>query len=356
MGFASLYKWLLAAPCLFLLLTSVRWLENARMILITGGAGYIGSHTLHRLQDKGVPAIVLDNLYSGHRWAVPKGMELIVGDIADQPLVESLIHKHKIKSVIHFAAHLEVEESVKNPFKYYRNNVLGSLNLIEACMRSGVEQFVFSSTCALYGSPAENPIQETSATNPLSPYARSKLITETFLRDGEAASGGGMRHVALRYFNVGGGRMAGGLGQATPRATQLIKVAAEVACGKRDKMFIFGTDYPTPDGTCIRDYIHVDDLVEAHILALDYLHGGGASQILNCGYGRGYSVREVIEAMRKVSGVNFPVELRARRAGDPTAIWADTTKVKAVLGWKPQYDNLELICRTAFDWERSYKV
>lgn len=326
------------------------------MILVTGGAGYIGSHTLHRLRDLGQPAIALDNLYSGHRWAVPEGTELVEGDIADMPLVEGILRKHQVKSVIHFAAHLAVEESVKNPFKYYRNNVAGSMNLIETCARNGVEHFIFSSTCALYGNTTSNPISEAFPTGPMSPYAASKLMTETILRDAEASGQWKMRNVALRYFNVSGARVSGGLGQATPEATQLIKVAAQAACGKRDKLYVFGTDYNTPDGTCVRDYIHVDDLVEAHVLALDYLRKGGKSDIFNCGYGRGYSVKEVIESMKRVSGVDFPVENKPRRAGDVVAVWADTTKVKKVLGWKPKHEDLDLICRTAYEWEKAYQA
>jgi UDP-glucose 4-epimerase len=326
------------------------------MILVTGGAGYIGSHTLHRLKEKALPAVALDNLYSGHRWAVPKGTELVVGDIADRSLVEGLLRTHKIDSVIHFAAHLAVEESVREPLKYYRNNVLGSLNLIEACQAAGVKNFIFSSTCSLYGTPAKNPISEDFPTIPESPYARTKLVTEGMLRDAEASGKSKMRFVSLRYFNVGGAHVGGGLGQATPEATQLVKVAAEVACGKRDKMLVFGTDYPTPDGTCIRDYIHVDDLADVHVLALDYLRKGGKSEILNCGYGRGYSVLEVIEMMKKVSGVDFKTETRPRRPGDVVAVWADTSKMDKVLGWKPRYNDLELICRTAYEWEKAYRL
>lgn len=325
------------------------------MILVTGGAGYIGSHTLLRLREKGFSAIALDNLYSGHRWAVPQGVELVVGDISDRSLLDGLLRSRKIESVIHFAAHLAVEESVREPLKYYRNNVAGSLSLIEACQAAGVKNFIFSSTCSLYGTPAKNPINEDFPTNPESPYARTKLITEGMLRDAEVSGKTGMRFVCLRYFNVGGAHVAGGLGPATPGATQLIKVAAETACGKRDRMFVFGTDYPTPDGTCVRDYIHVDDLADAHVLALGYLKGGGKSEVLNCGYGRGYSVLEVIDTMKKVSGVNFQVEMRPRRSGDVVAVWADTTKMDRVLGWKPRFDDLELICRTAFEWEKGYQ-
>ncbi len=326
------------------------------MILVTGGAGYIGSHTLHRLKALQQPAIALDSLYSGHRWAVPEGTELVVGDISDGKLTDSLLQKYKINSVIHFAAHLSVEESVKDPLKYYRNNVAGSLSLIESCYRNGVANLIFSSTCAIYGSPEENPISESTPANPESPYARTKQITENILRDGEASGKSPMKFVSLRYFNVAGAKVGGGLGQATPNAWQLVKVAAEVACGKRKKLFIYGTDYPTKDGTCMRDYIHVDDLVDAHILALDYLKKGGSSEILNCGYGRGYSVLEVTEMMKKVSGVDFVTEVQPRRAGDAVAVWADTKKVKQLLGWNPQHEDLELICRTAYEWERQYKA
>lgn len=303
----------------------------------------------------GRPAVALDNLYSGHRWAVPSGTELVVGDISDRTLVEGLIRTKNIKSVIHFAAHLAVEESVCEPLKYYRNNVAGSLSLLEACLATGIQSFIFSSTCSLYGSPKKNPIREDFPTNPESPYARTKLVTEGMIQDFEKSDKSKMRSVCLRYFNVGGAKVGGGLGQATPEATQLIKVAAEVACGKREKLLIFGNDYSTLDGTCVRDYIHVDDLADAHVLALDYLDKGGPSDIFNCGYGRGYSVLEVVETMKKVSGVNFKTELRPRRAGDVVAVWADTSKMDKVLGWKPRYNDLELICRTAFEWEKSYR-
>jgi UDP-glucose 4-epimerase len=244
---------------------------------------------------------------------------------------------------------------VHEPFKYYHNNVGGSLNLIEACSKAGVKNFIFSSTCSLYGNTKTNPISEDFPTEAVSPYAKTKLVIEGILKDAEASGKFAMKNVILRYFNVGGARVAGGLGQATPNATQLIKIAAEVACGKREKMFLFGTDYPTPDGTCIRDYIHVDDLAEAHVLALDYLRKGGKSDIFNCGYGKGYSVREVIQSMERACGHKLKVEERPRRAGDVVAVWADTLKVKSGLGWKPRYENLDLICKTAYDWEKSYK-
>ena len=325
------------------------------MILVTGGAGYIGSHTLHQLKDAGIKAVVLDNLYSGHRWAVPEGYELIVGDMGDKELVSKLIDTHKIDSVIHFAAHVEVEESTKEPIKYYRNNFVGSLNLIDVCANKGVKNFIFSSTCATYGTPKSNPIDENHSTAPISPYGKSKLMTETLLQDVVATKKFALKYVILRYFNVAGARVQGGIGQATPRATQLVKVASEVACGKRDKLYVYGTDYPTPDGTCVRDYIHVDDLANAHILALNYLNSDGKSDIFNCGYGKGYSVKEIIKEVKKASGVDFKVEYVERRAGDPVAIWSDASKVKKVLKWKPKYDDISVICKTAYDWEKSYK-
>lgn len=323
------------------------------MILVTGGAGYIGSHTVHQLRDKGEEVLVLDNLSAGHRWAVPPGVEMIVGDIADPTLVGDIISSRRVDSVIHFAAHTAVEESVLDPIKYYRNNFVGSLNVIQSCVQHNVKHFIFSSTCAVYGATERSPITEDTPANPLSPYGKSKFMTESLLRDLQVSNRSGMRSVILRYFNVAGARVSGGLGQATPGATQLIKVACEVACGKREKLFVFGTDYPTPDGTCIRDYIHVDDLANAHLLALRYLRDGGRPDVFNCGYGKGYSVSEVIKAVRKVSGSDFPIEYKSRRRGDTTVVWADPTKLVQTLGWRPKYDDLEIICRTSFEWERS---
>jgi UDP-glucose 4-epimerase len=329
-------------------------------ILITGGAGYIGSHTLHQLVSRGEKAIALDNLYSGFRWAIPAGVELIEGNVGDLALTERVIRENHVDSIIHFAAHLEVEESTREPLKYYRNNVVNTMNLLEVCHRTGVKHFIFSSTCAAYGTPEEAQVNELAPSNPESPYGRSKLITESVLKELEQAARlagrDSMRHVILRYFNVAGGKVGGGLGQATPRATQLVKVASEVATGKRPGLKIFGTDYPTPDGTCIRDYIHVDDLADAHLLALHYLRQGGSSNLFNCGYGKGYSVREVISCMKKVSGVDFRVEETHRRPGDAVAIYADTRKIRETLGWVPRYDDLELICRTSYEWELSRKA
>jgi UDP-glucose 4-epimerase len=327
------------------------------MILVTGGAGYIGSHTVHQLAERGEPVIVLDNLYSGFRWAVPPGVELVVGNMGDQQLVENLIRSKGVKSIIHFAAHLEVEESTRDPLKYYRNNVVNTMNLLEVCHRTGIEHFIFSSTCAAYGNPVRTQVREDDPTNPVSPYGRSKLVSEAVLWELEQAArlaglASPMRHVILRYFNVAGAKVGGGLGQATRGATQLIKVAAEVALGKRSQLQVFGTDYPTPDGTCVRDYIHVDDLAAAHIRALDYLRSGGSSQMFNCGYGKGYSVREVIAAMKRVSGIDFKVVESPRRPGDAVAIFADSARVREVLDWRPRHEDLDLICLTSFEWEK----
>lgn len=322
------------------------------MILVTGGAGYIGSHTVQRLNELGEKVIVLDNLYSGFKWAVPQNVKLVVGDVGDVELVKKLIQEHKVDSVIHFAAHLEVEESVKNPFKYYQNNVTKASIFINACYEMKIKNFIFSSTCAAYGNPPSMPVVESMPSLPLSPYGKTKFMTENFLWDMQTAFPNLMKHVILRYFNVAGANIQAGLGQATPRATQLVKVASEVAQGKRPLLKVFGTDYPTLDGTCIRDYVHVQDLAEAHILALNYLKQGGVSDLFNCGYGTGYSVLQVIESMKKVTGIDFKVQIEDRRAGDAEAIYADPTKIKNTLGWKPQYEDIDLICRSSFEWEK----
>jgi len=325
-------------------------------ILVTGGAGYIGSHTVRQLIQTGYHVIVIDNLYSGFRWAVHDDAEFVEADVGDYPLVCSLLRDNNIDAVIHFAGHVVVPESVDDPLKYYGNNTVNSQRLIQACQDSGVSQFIFSSTCSVYGESDGHPIDEETALNPINPYARSKLMTEWMLQDaarsGKPVAGGEMfRYIALRYFNVAGAAVDGSLGQATPEATHLIKVACEVICGKRNKLQIFGTDYPTRDGTCIRDYIHVDDLAAAHVMALKYLLDGEPSTVLNCGYGNGYSVREVVEVMRKVSGVNLVVEEIKRRAGDPPALIANNRKIRHTLAWNPEYDDLALICRNALDWE-----
>jgi UDP-glucose 4-epimerase len=270
-----------------------------------------------------------------------------------------LLEQGRIEAVIHFAGHIVVPESVRNPAKYYRNNVIASMNLIGACRQSGVGLFVFSSSAAVYGNPEKVPVSEEMTTLPINPYGRTKLITEWNLRDVAASSqssaGGAFRYVALRYFNVAGARFDGTLGQATPEATHLIKVACETALGQRDSAAIFGTDYDTTDGTCIRDYIHVEDLATAHLDALQYLTDGGPSETLNCGYGRGYSVREVLETVRVVSGIDFPIIEVARRLGDSPQLIADNRRILEVLDWLPQHNDLKEICRTAWEWEQRYQ-
>lgn len=324
-----------------------------RNVLVTGGAGYIGSHTSHRLIEAGFGVVVLDNLYSGHAWAVPERATFVRGDAGDASLARELIRRHAIDAVVHFAGHIIVPESVKDPLKYYRNNVAVSRNLIEACIAEDVAQFVFSSSAAVYGVPPQSsPICEDAALAPINPYGRTKLMVEWMLEDAARAFPS-FRYVALRYFNVAGARLDGTLGQATPDSTHLIKIASEAACGLRDRVSIFGTDYPTPDGTCVRDYLHVEDLARAHIDALEYLRRDGASRVLNCGYGKGYSVREILKVAREVSGVDFPVEEAARRAGDPPSLVADARRIRDVLGWRPRHDDIRVICESAIRWERS---
>ena len=318
-------------------------------ILVTGGAGYIGSHMVHALIDAGERVVVLNNLSTGFDWAVAKEATLIVGETGDQALVQNLIAQNGVEAIIHFAASIVVPESVADPLGYYRNNTANSRALIECAVRGGVKQFIFSSTAAVYGNPAKVPVDESDQLMPMSPYGSSKLMTEIMLRDAGAAHG--LAHVILRYFNVAGADPALRTGQSTKGATHLIKVAVETALGRRPRMQVFGTDYPTPDGTCVRDYIHVADLVRAHGDALRYLRGGGASTTLNCGYGRGFSVFQVIDTVRRVSGVDFEIELAARRPGDPARIVARSDKIRALLGWRPQYDDLATIARDALEWE-----
>jgi UDP-glucose 4-epimerase len=320
-------------------------------ILVTGGAGYIGSHMIHQLADAGEGIVVLDNLSTGFDWAVAKGVPLIVGDTGDRNLVAQIIVKHEVNSIIHFAASLVVPDSVKDPLGYYKNNTVNSRALIETAIRQGVRQFIFSSTAAVYGNPARVPVTEEALAAPISPYGWSKLMTEIMLRDASTAHG--IRHVILRYFNVAGADPKCRTGQSTKNATHLIKVAVEAALGLRSKLDIYGTDYPTPDGTCIRDYIHVSDLVRAHSDALRYLRAGGASMTLNCGYGHGFSVREVVEMVKRVSGVDLKVEIAPPRPGDPAQIVAASDRARAMLGWKPQYDDLATIIAHALAWEQN---
>ena len=321
-------------------------------ILVTGGAGYIGSHTALRLVEAGHQVVVLDNLYSGHQWAIPEDAVFCQGSIQDRTLVRNIIKQHNIDSVVHFAGHVVVPESVSNPSKYYMNNVVGSFDLIETCIQEKIPRFVFSSSAAVYGVPNHSKVDENIQLAPINPYGRSKLITEWTLEDLAAAAGDDFQYVALRYFNVAGAHTNGRLGQATPDATHLIKVACETACKKRSGMSIFGSDYDTPDGSCIRDYIHIEDLAEAHLDAFDYLREGGPSTIVNCGYGRGFSVKEVIQCIKEVSKTDFPVSMEPRRVGDPPHLIADNTKIKQLFNWHSRFDDLELICRTAYEWEK----
>lgn len=318
-------------------------------VLVTGGAGYIGSHTVHALVDAGERVVVLDNLSTGFTSALPAPLLPIVGDCGDQELVASLIADNGIDAIIHFAGSTVVPESVKNPLGYYGNNTANSRALIEAAVAAAVPHFIFSSTAAVYGNPARMPVDEDDPTVPLSPYGWSKLMTEVMLRDTSAAHP--LRHVALRYFNVAGADPKLRTGLSTPGATHLIKVAVETALGRRPRLDVYGTDYPTPDGTCVRDFIHVSDLARAHLAALDYLRGGGTSLTLNCGYGRGYSVREVIEAVRRAVGHPFPVNFAARRDGDIVVSVAAADRIRRMLRWTPKLGDLDLIVGHALAWE-----
>ena len=320
-------------------------------ILVTGGAGYIGSHMVHALADAGERLVVLDNLSTGFAWAVAAGVPVLIGDTGDQPLVGRLIAEHGVTDVIHFAASIVVPDSVSDPLGYYRNNTANSRALIECAVKGGVRRFIFSSTAAVYGNPATIPIGEDDPICPMSPYGSSKLMTEIMLRDAGAAHG--LDHVILRYFNVAGADPRMRTGQSTRGATHLIKVAVETALGKRAKIDVFGTDYATPDGTCIRDYIHVADLVRAHSDALAYLRGGGAPITLNCGYGHGFSVLEVIDTVKRVSGRDFRVIVGDRRPGDPAAVVASPARIQERLGWRPRYADLDTIVDSALRWEKA---
>jgi UDP-glucose 4-epimerase len=318
-------------------------------ILVTGGAGYIGSHTVLQLRARGERVVVLDNLYSGFRQAV-LDTPLIVGSVGDRELVTAALRDHNVDTVLHFAAHTIVPESVSDPLKYYGNNTCGTRNLLQCCAEAGVQNFVFSSTAAVYGIPPVAYADESTPTAPINPYGTSKLMSEWMLRDVAAASP--MRYVSLRYFNVAGSDTAGRIGQSTRKATLLIKVACEVVVGKRQHLSIFGTDYATPDGTGVRDYIHVEDLATAHLDALNYLRDGGQSVVLNCGYGHGYSVRDVIRSVEKIGAAPLPVKEEPRRAGDPPILVAKADRVRSTLGWTPRLDDLDLIVRSSLDWER----
>jgi UDP-glucose 4-epimerase len=318
-------------------------------VLVTGGAGYIGSHTVRVLREANENVVVIDDLSTGFSAFIPEGVPLFIGDAGDENLVEGVIAQHRVESIIHFAGSIVVPESIRDPLLYYRNNTMTTQSLLKAAVKHGVNRFIFSSTAAVYGEPDQVPVPEHARTRPLSPYGSSKLMTEIMLHD--VANACGLDYVVLRYFNVAGADPQARVGLATVGATHLLKIAVEAATGQRAKVDVYGTDYPTPDGSCIRDFIHVTDLAEAHRAALSYLRGGGASVTLNCGYGRGYSVLETIEAVRRVSGSHFAVSHAPRRPGDIVTMVADASRIRATFDWAPAYDNLDTIAAHALAWE-----
>ena len=321
-------------------------------IFVTGGAGYIGSHVVKALGKEGHELLVYDNLSTGHEWAVLSG-RLLRGDLADRTAIREALRDFRPEAVMHFAASIQVEESVREPLAYYRNNVVNTLNLLEAMRETGTARFLYSSTAAVYGIPETIPVDERAPLRPINPYGSSKVMVEQVLADLAIASD--FRYCALRYFNVAGADPEGRIGQVYRDATHLITRALKTAKGESPKLSIYGTDYPTSDGTCVRDYIHVDDLASAHLSALDRLMRTGETEIMNCGYGHGYSVREVVDIARKVTGVDFPLEETGRRAGDPPALVADSRRIRELTGWKPLHDDLEFIIQTAWEWERKQK-
>jgi UDP-glucose 4-epimerase len=318
-------------------------------VLVTGGAGYIGSHMVLALAEAGESVVVIDNLSTGFSTSLPEGVPLFIGDAADENLVEGVIAAHGVESIVHFAGSVVVPDSMRDPLAYYRNNTMTTRSLLNAAVKCGVSRFIFSSTAAVYGNPERMPVTEDAPTRPLSPYGSSKLMTEIMLHDVAAAHG--MNYVVLRYFNVAGADPQARIGLSTAGATHLLKIAVEAATGQRAKIDVYGTDYPTPDGSCVRDFIHVSDLAQAHRSALSYLRSGGQSTTLNCGYGRGYSVLETIEAVRRVSGRNFAVQTAPRRPGDIMTMIADTSRIVTTLDWTPQYADLETIAAHALAWE-----
>jgi UDP-glucose 4-epimerase len=320
-------------------------------VLVTGGAGYIGSHMVHELADGGENVVVLDNLSTGFRFLMPPGVPLVVGSTGDRDVVARTIREHGVTAIIHFAASIVVPDSVRDPLGYYRNNTVNTCNLVDVAIGCGVRQLIFSSTAAVYGNAEHVPVREDEPTAPISPYGTSKLMSEIMLHD--AGKAHDLRFVVLRYFNVAGADPKGRTGQSTPQATHLIKVACEAALGKRAGMEVFGTDYATPDGTCLRDYIHVSDLARAHSAALAHLNRGGASATFNCGYGRGASVLQVIDSVKRTSGVDFPVTIRGRRAGDPASLIANVDRIHAALPWQPRFQDLDTIVAHALAWERN---
>ena len=323
-------------------------------LVITGGAGYIGSHMVRLLAEEGHECVVFDNLSTGHAWAVDKRAKLVPGDLSDAAALRKLLTKQGIDAVLHFAASIVVPESVTDPLRYYRNNTANTLQLLETCVDAGIDKFIFSSTAAVYGNGRNDnqPLKETDRLAPINPYGNSKMLSEKILAD--LATTRSLSYVSLRYFNVAGAQPDGSLGQATPEATHLIKAACEAALGKRAELQVFGTDYPTYDGTCIRDYIHVMDLVQAHLLALNYLVEGGQSQFFNCGYDHGSSVREVIDLVSQISCNDFLVRDVARRAGDPAILTANSDKLQKTLNWTPKYNDLKTIIEHAWQWEQKF--
>jgi UDP-glucose 4-epimerase len=319
-------------------------------VLVTGGAGYIGSHMVLALTDAGIDTVVVDNLSTGFAWAISPAAKLVRGNIGDEGLMMQVMAEHKIDAVVHFAGSIVVPDSVSDPLGYYLNNTVNSRNLMHSAVKSGVKNFIFSSTAAVYGNPKTLPVTETETPAPISPYGTSKWMTEQMLQDSHVAYG--LNYVALRYFNVAGADPKGRSGQSTPRATHLIKVAAQTALGQRGGMEVFGTDYDTPDGTCLRDYIHVSDLIGAHMAALSHLKRGGQSGIFNCGYGTGYSVLEVIKSVERVHGAKLNVKYGPRRAGDPAGIVAGADKAREILGWAPKHADLDFIVDSALRWEQ----
>jgi UDP-glucose 4-epimerase len=319
-------------------------------VLVTGGAGYIGSHMVLALTDAGIDTVVLDNLSTGFQWAIAPAAKLVRGDIGDESLVLKVIKDHRIDAVVHFAGSIVVPDSVSDPLGYYLNNTVNSRNLMHCAVKANVKNFIFSSTAAVYGNPRTLPVTEAEIPAPISPYGASKLMTEQMLRDSHAAYG--LNYAALRYFNVAGADPKGRSGQSTPNATHLIKVASQTALGQRSQMEVYGTDYDTPDGTCVRDYIHVSDLIAAHMDALSHLKRGGESGIFNCGYGKGFSVLDVIKAVERAHGTTLNVKYGPRRAGDPAGIVAGADKARQILGWNPKHDDLDFIVESALRWEQ----
>ena len=320
-------------------------------IMVTGGAGYIGSHVVKLLGEYGHELIVYDDLSNGNEWAVLYG-DLIKGDVGDEELLNRVFKQFKPDIVMHFAAFIQVNESVKKPVKYYQNNTSNTLTLIKAMINNNINKFIFSSTAAVYGIPSRIPVTEDHPLKPINPYGQSKTFVEKILKDVSYSSN--FNYISLRYFNVAGADPDGKIGQAYRESTHLITRALKTAKGEYKKLQIFGTDYPTKDGTCVRDYIHVLDLAEAHILAMDYLLNQNISDVFNCGYGHGFTVREVVDAVKKVTQIDFFVEETERREGDPPELIADSSKIKNILNWTPKYDNLEFIIKTAWDWEKKY--